>query len=453
MRLTRADTIRLDKDDQTYFTKEGYLVDHPVVTSTGVFEYHNDDGSPRYELRLPEEVFAPASLASYEGKPVIITHDAGYVNKDNVEDEQIGTVLSKGYKDGNNVRAKIIIHGTDDMKRSGLKELSLGYNLDLDETPGTYNGQKYDAIQRNIRINHLALVSNARAGEQARLNIDSKDRDIIKGGRGMKHVSRRDEGVMAPDELQKAIEAFQARKADRIAAKDAEEKPDDIPPVAAEEETVAVEEAAPVAEPEKVDAGFPQEEAPEEVSAEDKIKMVKDRRDRRDAEEDPEDQKALHTIAEMDEDIQTLMDVIDQMKAEKDMQSDACAKDAEEEETIEEEAFNEKMNADSLDRFVQARLAVCRVGDRLNIDGIDKMPLMEARKAVIKKVKPALNLDGKSKVYIKAAYDMAVAEIGGKKSTDYQMAQMTRTDSAPARKSGAFDARARMIARIEGGND
>lgn len=33
----------------------------------------------------------------------------------------------------------------------------------------------YDAIQTNIRVNHLALVAVARAGDDARLNMDSQD--------------------------------------------------------------------------------------------------------------------------------------------------------------------------------------------------------------------------------------------------------------------------------------
>ena len=71
----RFDSIPVD---ETYFTAEGYFIDHPIVTSTGIFEYKNRDGSIRRELRLPEEVFDPASLESYEGKPVIVTHAAGY---------------------------------------------------------------------------------------------------------------------------------------------------------------------------------------------------------------------------------------------------------------------------------------------------------------------------------------------------------------------------------------
>lgn len=187
-RVIRLDSIPLP---EAYFTSEGYLIDRPILTSTGIFEYIKPDGSVRYELRLPEEVFAEESLASYQGKPVIITHEAEYVTKDNVQSEAIGTILSKGYQDGSDVRAQIIIHDTDAMKECGLRELSLGYDLDLEETPGEWNGQHYDAIQRNIRINHLALVRDARAGDQARLHIDSRDnKSILKGGKAMKKIQQ-----------------------------------------------------------------------------------------------------------------------------------------------------------------------------------------------------------------------------------------------------------------------
>ena len=121
MKLKRIDSISMD---QTYYTDEGYLVDHPIVTTCGIFEYKNDDGSTRRELRLPENVFDKKSLESYKGKPIIITHDAGEVDKENVRREQIGTIMSEGYRDGDSVRCEIIIHDTNALKSCGLKELS-----------------------------------------------------------------------------------------------------------------------------------------------------------------------------------------------------------------------------------------------------------------------------------------------------------------------------------------
>jgi len=62
-RVIRLDNIQIDK---TYYTEEGYLIDNPIVTSVGIFEYALPDGGVRRELRLPEHVFDPESLASYE---------------------------------------------------------------------------------------------------------------------------------------------------------------------------------------------------------------------------------------------------------------------------------------------------------------------------------------------------------------------------------------------------
>lgn len=132
-RVLRLDSIPLVK---ATYTPEGYLEDTPILTSTGIFEYTNPDGSIRRELRLPEEVFKPESLASYCGKPICITHDAGLITKDNVHENAVGSHFVRMLQRWSIGKAKIIIHDTDEMKLAGLKELSLGYNLDLDETPG-----------------------------------------------------------------------------------------------------------------------------------------------------------------------------------------------------------------------------------------------------------------------------------------------------------------------------
>ena len=120
-RVSRLDSTPLNA---AYFTKEGYLRDRPIVTTCGIFEYQRDDGSIERELRLPEDVFAQESLKSYLGKPIIFTHEAGEITKDNVHEEIIGTILSDGIRDGDNVLADIVIHDADVLKR-GLRELSL----------------------------------------------------------------------------------------------------------------------------------------------------------------------------------------------------------------------------------------------------------------------------------------------------------------------------------------
>nr|WP_304956404.1 DUF2213 domain-containing protein [uncultured Acetatifactor sp.] len=466
-KVRRLDTIRLDKDDRTYFTEEGYLVDHPILTSCGIFEYTNPDGSIRRELRLPEHVFNGKSLATYKGKPIIITHEAGIVSKDNVDKEQIGTILTNGYQDGEDVRAEIIIHNTDAMKDSGLKELSLGYNLDLVEEPGTYNGEPYDAIQTNIVINHLALVASARAGEQARLNIDGSDEPELKGGKVMKETkSRADSGAMSPEELKKAIEAYKERKAGRVAAGSEE------PPAADEAGAAVAEEptAEPATEEEKAADGEGCEESASEEgsSPADIAQMVKDRRDRRDAGDDPEDvEGAMGIIAQQDEDIDMLLACLEKMMADAAVDSadnaDGGADAADQADNADQaDGSDDKscsLNADSADEIFRQRLSICRIGDKLHMDGLENKSILEGKKAIIAKVLPSMRLDGKSRAYVDAAYDMAVNEVNKRKDVSFQKKQMagnpapasaTRTDGNSAGKSAAAQARQRMIDR-EGG--
>lgn len=447
-RVIRLDSIKLD---DTYYTGEGYFRDRPIVTSCGIFEYHLADGSVRRELRLPEHVFDPQSLASYKSKPIIITHDAGTIDKNNVEREIIGTILSEGYKDGEDVRVEIVIHDTDAMKRCGLRELSLGYELDLDETPGTWNGEPYDAIQKNIRVNHLALVDKARAGDQARLNTDGLDN--LTGGKIPMAEAKTalDAGVAA------SIARFKARRAKRLDG-----------------------------------AGDPnKKKTPEEL-----VQMVKDRRDRRDAAGDPETtEAAMGTIAQQDEDLDTLLGVIDVLNAQKDFAGDGTKnKDGEgcDPDPVEPKGDGETkgdgdgtctkgdgdgkeeppatgaepakapgrsdgadttvpaVNTDSVDAIVAERLSICRVGDKLHMDGLDAMSTIEAKKAIIAKVNPNVRLDGKEIAYINAAYDLAVEAINSQKSTDFQRQQMM--SGKPTHTDGADDvdadvARQRMIER------
>ncbi|MFT9498031.1 DUF2213 domain-containing protein [Anaerosolibacter sp.] len=167
--------VRCDISDiKASFTDEGFLKDMPIITRTGIFEYRNHDGSIRRELRPPEEILKEDSLASLKGKPIIVTHKAGRVDASNARKHTVGTILSEGMRDGDNVRAEIIIYDKA-AQDSGLKQLSCGYLVDLEMTPGEWQGEKYDCIQRNVRYNHLALVERARAGEIARLNLDGDE--------------------------------------------------------------------------------------------------------------------------------------------------------------------------------------------------------------------------------------------------------------------------------------
>lgn len=159
---------------------DGFLRDSPIVARTGIYIYQQPDGTIIREYRPPEEVFDTDSKASFVGKPIVVGHPAsGIVNSDTAQDLAIGTILSSGYqKDETNIACDIVIHNPSAIGEK--RGLSLGYRVDIEEAPGiTPDGQQYDVIQRNIRINHLAVVDRGRAGAKARLNLDGDE--IIEG--------------------------------------------------------------------------------------------------------------------------------------------------------------------------------------------------------------------------------------------------------------------------------
>ena len=408
----RFDSIPLS---DTYFTPEGYLIDNPILTRVGIFEYHNPDGTIRRELRLPEEVFAAESLASYKGKPVILTHEAGLVDVENVQQEHIGTILSEGMQDGDNVRAQIVIHDAESLDY-GLRELSLGYTQTPDETPGVWNGQPYDAIQRNIQINHLALVEKARAGEQARLNIDGEEQ-------GGNQMSKARKDGLTPEEIARLVEEYKQRQAQRM------------------------QNSNPTA-----DEGTNPDEQTTDEGETDPVQEVKDRRDRRDASGDCETMdEASGVIAQQDEDIQKLLDFIAQLQAKIDF--DEASAEEEAKADSEGEHQENPLNMDSIDAYVNQKIELIRLGDKLNLDGIETMKPMDAKKAIITKVHPNVRLDGKDTAYINAMFDIAKESVGKRKDVDYQRQQMFRSDSSHNKPvDGQNEARRRMIEKMDGGN-
>lgn len=69
---------------------------------------------------------------------------------------------------------KLFSQSLADSIENGKKELSCGYRCVYKFQPGEYNGTRYDAIQTEIRGNHLALVDSGRMGKEVAV-MDSKN--------------------------------------------------------------------------------------------------------------------------------------------------------------------------------------------------------------------------------------------------------------------------------------
>ena len=105
---------------------------------------------------------------------------------------------------------------------SGKKELSIGYRCLYDNSPGVYNGEQYDFVQRNIRGNHLALVDEGRSGhdvsvlDHLKITFDSKELKMPdeykdKEGDVSKPADGKDEGEMGLAECREMLKAIAAR--------------------------------------------------------------------------------------------------------------------------------------------------------------------------------------------------------------------------------------------------
>lgn len=164
-------------------TPEGFLKGKAVICTTGVYEYRKADGSVVKELRLPEEVFATDFLESLKLKPLTLTHPTELITSDNVKQYQIGTLGEVVDTDNYHLAIDMIIHDATAISavQKGVQALSVGYTCELESAePGAvWCGQTYDYVQRKIRANHTSLVQQGRAGDAARIRLDSSDAVMV----------------------------------------------------------------------------------------------------------------------------------------------------------------------------------------------------------------------------------------------------------------------------------
>lgn len=169
--------IRIDRASTTepVLDQFGYLRVDATIGKVGVVKYLRADGTYRKEFRPPEELFSSESLASFSGLPVVEDHPIGsLITPANAAKLQKGGAGTP-FREADEVRNKLVVHDLGTVQRiiDGKRQISCGYVCDLDWTSGEYHGEKYDAIQRNIRGNHIAIVDRGRAGEDVKIHMDS----------------------------------------------------------------------------------------------------------------------------------------------------------------------------------------------------------------------------------------------------------------------------------------
>jgi len=219
-RVQRYDLGTLQKPREL---DNGFLIVEGYASRVGTYDYQDDKGNSRVELRLEEDVFAPTSLDTFTGAAFTDDHPSDFVDVTNADGLVVGTVLS-AVRDGDYVRTQMVIHDAETIAKmkAGKRELSVGYTVEHDETPGEHPKYgKYDATQKEIRVNHLALVDAGRAGPRAAVRMDARFQVAPKypdrNGSVCVCVSSRD---LAPRELADVVATAVAKIPDATVAAD-----------------------------------------------------------------------------------------------------------------------------------------------------------------------------------------------------------------------------------------
>lgn len=146
------------------------------ISKEGVFEYSgaqigHEDADRIFKVYRPgEELADPECIESFKLLPFINEHtmlgseDNGLTPPERKGVE--GMIGEDVYYDAPYLRGtlRIVSESLKNALAGGKVELSPGYRCVYEMTPGVFNGERYDAIQRKIRGNHLALVDEGRTG-------------------------------------------------------------------------------------------------------------------------------------------------------------------------------------------------------------------------------------------------------------------------------------------------
>lgn len=184
--MTFKDAVRLDlmPIGRAQRLDNGFLRVPITVTRVGIFVYRQDDGTEWREFRPPEEVFKPESIESLKGVPATNEHpDFGLLDSENAAEVMVGFTSDQVERKDDflttymTLTEKSTIAEVEGRKKS---EISAGYLVDVIPKKGTWRGERYDAIQTNIRYNHVAVVKRGRAGSEVRIHLDSKDQRSLR---------------------------------------------------------------------------------------------------------------------------------------------------------------------------------------------------------------------------------------------------------------------------------
>lgn len=166
-------------DKREYDTNGWFEVKNNPLSKIGVYPYSErsvgiSDRTDKFVnvLRPEQELSNKQCLDSFKLLPWIDDHKmlgSEELGMTPAEQKGIQGVIGQDvyYKDGTLYgNIKIFSEAMSNAIEFGKKELSVGYRCRYEKSSGTFDGQSYDYVMRDIRGNHLALVGDGRMGAE-----------------------------------------------------------------------------------------------------------------------------------------------------------------------------------------------------------------------------------------------------------------------------------------------
>lgn len=186
-------------------TPEGFLVAHNVpIARAGWYDYEPQEigapgNGPVKVYRDPSQVFSPAAMASFEGKPVTDNHPPNGVSPTDARLYVKGATQNVRQGSGDDadlLLADLVIFDASLIReiQNGKREVSAGYECDYEpNSNGTYS-------QHDIVGNHVAVVDKGRAGDRVKIN-DRRTSDMDNVEAAEKYgISEKKDGHRTPPE-------------------------------------------------------------------------------------------------------------------------------------------------------------------------------------------------------------------------------------------------------------
>jgi len=171
-----ADMCAFDEASVRSFDENGHMhVTKAHISKANVCPYYGRE-IPDFEklglepdriyklLRDPEELAKAAP--SFNNIQILLRHVP--VNADDPQKEEwVGTTGTDAVFESPYLNNSLTFHvreGIDAVESGEQQQLSCAYRYRADMTPGTYEGEAYDGVMRDIAGNHVAIVREGRAG-------------------------------------------------------------------------------------------------------------------------------------------------------------------------------------------------------------------------------------------------------------------------------------------------